>query len=74
MTLIEQIEKQLHALPTEKQTEVLDFILFLQQRAALSPQAKRRTLKKHPAFGAWQARHIDALAYQQDIRAEWESE
>jgi len=74
MTLIEQIEKQLHGLPTEKQTEVLEFILFLQQRAAMSPKAKRPTLKKHPAFGAWQARQIDALAYQQDIRAEWGSE
>lgn len=74
MTLIEQIEKQLHDLPTEKQTEVLDFILFLQQRAMLSPQTRRRTLKKHPAFGIWQERHIDALAYQQDIRAEWGAE
>lgn len=74
MTLIEQIEKQLHGLSTEKQTEVLDFILFLQQRAVMSPKAKRLSLKKHPAFGAWQERHIDALAYQQDIRAEWGSE
>lgn len=37
MTLIEQIEKQLHGLPTEKQTEVLDFILFLQQRVYAMP-------------------------------------
>jgi len=73
MTLIEQIEEQLQELPTEKQTEVLNFILFLQQRTAMSSKAKRRTLKKHPAFGAWQERHIDALAYQQDIRAEWGS-
>ncbi len=39
MTLLEQIEKQLSALPPEKQSEVLDFIAFLQQRAnaALQP-------------------------------------
>jgi len=33
MTLLEQIEKQLSTLPPEKQSEVLDFIAFLQQRA-----------------------------------------
>ena len=33
MTLLEQIEKRLSALPPEKQNEVLDFITFLQQRA-----------------------------------------
>ena len=33
MTLLEQIKKQLSALPPEKQSEVLDFIEFLQQRA-----------------------------------------
>ena len=38
MTLLEQIEKQLSVLPLEKQSEVLDFIAFLQQRAnALQP-------------------------------------
>ena len=74
MTLIEQIEKQLQGLPMEKQTEVLDFILFLPQRVAMTSPSKRRSLKKHPAFGAWQERHIDALAYQQEIRAEWGSE
>jgi len=33
MTLIEQIEEQLSKLPPEKQSEVLDFITFLQERA-----------------------------------------
>ena len=33
MTLLEQIEKQLSALPPEKQIEALDFITFLQQQA-----------------------------------------
>ncbi len=39
MTLLEQIEKQLSALPPEKQSEVLDFIEFLQQRANASQPA-----------------------------------
>jgi hypothetical protein len=37
MTLMEQNEKQLDILPPEKQSEVLDFILFLQQRVRSEP-------------------------------------
>lgn len=74
MALMDQINKQLTSLPSEKQNEVLDFILFLQQRATDSPKSKPRSLKKHPAFGAWQQRQIDAITYQRDIRAEWDSE
>jgi hypothetical protein len=37
MTLMEQIKKQLDVLPPEKQSEVLDFILFLQQRVRAEP-------------------------------------
>lgn len=37
MALIEQIEQQLTTLPPEKQNEVLDFILFLQQRVQSKP-------------------------------------
>lgn len=74
MTLIDQIEKQLTTLPLEKQSEVLDFILFLQQRATTMPKEKKRSLRKHPAFGAWRQRHIDAIVYQQTIRAEWGTE
>jgi hypothetical protein len=33
MTLVEQIQKQASKLPPEKQSEVLDFITFLQERA-----------------------------------------
>jgi hypothetical protein len=33
MTLAEQIQKQLFQLPPDKQSEVLDFIVFLQQQA-----------------------------------------
>ncbi len=71
MTLLEQIEKQLSALPAEKQSEVLDFITFLQQRANASQLVKRRSLKKHSAFGSWKNRKIDAIKYQQNLRAEW---
>jgi hypothetical protein len=72
MTLIEQIEKQLDALPPEKLSEVLDFIAFLQQRANLSKPARRVALKKHPAFGSWKNRRIDAVKFQQNLRAEWD--
>ena len=71
MTLLEQIEKQLSALPPEKQGEVLDFIAFLQQRVNVSKPARRVALKKHPAFGSWKNRHIDAIKFQQNLRAEW---
>lgn len=42
MTLLEQIKQQANALPPEKQTEVLDFIAFLNQRA----QAARSSASK----------------------------
>ena len=71
MSLLEEIEKQLNDLPREKQDEVLDFIAFLRQRTMTSQKEKQRSLKKHPAFGTWQNRHIDAITYQQDLRAEW---
>ena len=71
MTLLEQIEKQLSVLPPEKQSEVLDFIAFLQQRVNAPPPVQRRSLKKHTAFGSWKNRKIDAIQYQQNLRAEW---
>jgi hypothetical protein len=46
MTLSEQIQKQLGALPPEKQSEVLDFVTFLQERthseSSISEDSKRR--------------------------------
>jgi hypothetical protein len=71
MTLLEQIEKQIRALPPEKQEEVMDFIAFLQQRAGVSHSSRRQPLKKHAAFGSWKHRNIDAVKYQQNLRAEW---
>ena len=61
MTLLEQIEKQ---------SEVLDFISFLQQLVNASQPVRRRSLKKHAAFGLWKNRNIDAVKYQQNLRAE----
>ena len=73
MTLLEQIQQRLQLLPPEKQSEVLDFVTFLQQRTAnVSTPAQRRTLRQHPAFGAWRGRNIDALNYEQNLRAEWD--
>jgi len=72
MTLTEQIQTQVKALPPEKQSEVLDFVAFLRQRTDLSRPAMRRSLKQHVAFGSWKNRRIDAIKYQQDLRAEWD--
>lgn len=51
MTLLEQIEKQLSALPPEKQIEALDFITSLQQkmqsaRSVSAEQERRKRLRK----------------------------
>ena len=74
MTLLEQIQSQLRQLPPEKQSEVLDFVTFLQQRLEVSSRpAKGRSLRQHPAFGSWRERKIDALEYQRNLRAEWNS-
>lgn len=73
MTLLEQIQQQLRSLPPEKQSEVLDFVSFLQQKAAQSQPAQRRSLRKHPAFGSWRGRKINALEYEQNLRAEWDA-
>lgn len=39
MTLAEQIQNQLRQLPPDKQSEVLDFITFLQERVRASQSA-----------------------------------
>lgn len=77
MALIEQIEKQLNILPPEKQNEVLDFILFLQQRAPSAPspmvaeeersqriRAALQTLAELKTF----ASISDPVAWQKEIR------
>ena len=72
MTLIEQIQQQVNLLPPEKQSEVLDFVTFLRERRGMP--AKPRALRQHPAFGAWRGRNIDALQYEQALRAEWDEQ
>lgn len=73
MTILEQIQQQLEHLPPEKQSEVLDFAAFLRQRLADTPPGRARSLRHHPAFGSWRERNIDALSYQQSLRAEWDA-
>jgi len=73
MTLLQQIEQQIRQLPPEKQIEVLDFAVFLQQQPEFPQLSKERGLRQHPAFGSWQGRGIDALQYQNNLRAEWDS-
>ena len=72
MTLIEEIQNQVRQLPPEKQSEVMDFINFLQQRAKNQASNSKLPLIKHPAFGSWRGRGIDALKYQTDLRTEWD--
>ena len=73
MTLLEQLEQQFKQLPPEKQNEVLDFVAFLRQRLMFKPLIQPRSLRQHPAFGAWRGRNIDALDYQRNLRAEWDA-
>jgi len=73
MTMLEQIQNQLRQLPLEKQSEVLDFVSFLQQQlTAAPPRVKQRSLRQHPAFGSWRGRGVDALKYQHNLRSEWD--
>jgi hypothetical protein len=72
MTLLDEITRQLSALPPEQQTQVLDFIAALQQRRTdVPPRTKPDSFKGHAAFGSWKNRKIDAIKYQQDLRDEW---
>ena len=73
MTLLEEIAKQLSALPPDKQIQVLDFIAPLQQRADAPPRGKPDSLKGHVAFGSWKDRKVDSVKYQQDLRDEWDT-
>ena len=73
MTQMEQIQDQLRQLPPEKQSEVLDFVSFLQHQLMAMPQAlKQRSLRQHPAFGSWRGRNVDGGDYQRTLRSEWD--
>jgi Protein of unknown function (DUF2281) len=73
MTLAEQIQNQVRQLPPERQGEVLDFVMFLQKQVRLPQATKQSPLRKHPAYGSWRGRKIDALDYEQKLRSEWDS-
>ena len=76
MTLMEEIELRLNRLPPEKQSEVLDFITFLQERVRVTrsdtTQAKRKQrLKKAFATLAELGTFtdiIDPVEWQRQIR------
>jgi hypothetical protein len=73
MSPMEKIQQQLRELPLEKQSEVLDFVSFLQQQLAVAQQRlKQCSLRQHPAFGSWRGRKVDALDYQRTLRSEWD--
>ena len=77
MTVIETINRHLVTLPPERQAEALDFILFLKQRQS---RPANRAKAQPVAFTAqspsvWHPgaiRGVDALAYEQAFRAEWD--
>ena len=75
MALIEQIEKQLTMLPPEKQNEVLDFIIFPQQRVQSVPAASedergkriKAALQNLAELNAF-ADIVDPVAWQKQVR------
>jgi hypothetical protein len=75
-TVIETINRYLVTLPPERQVEALDFVLLLKQRQSYSAERGKaqlvRSLRSHPAFGLWRDRGVNALAYEQALRAEWD--
>jgi hypothetical protein len=74
MTLLEQIQQNLQHLPPEKQSEVLDFIVFLQGRQPTSqpkpsvrPKKLQKSLLRLAALGTF-ADIKDPSAWQREIR------
>ena len=73
MTILERIQQEVNSLPPDKQNEVLDFVAFLRQQVSPKRQTRKTSLRSHAAFGLWRGRNIDALAYEQNLRAEWDT-
>lgn len=72
MSHLEQIQQQVRELSLEKQSEVLDFVSFLQQQQRAAQQRlKQHSLRQHPAFGSWRGRTVDGIDYQRRLRSEW---
>ena len=75
MTVLEALQKRVEQLPPAQQREVLDFAEFLAQRAnPIEAELQPRSLRSHPAFGIWSERAIDALSYQETLRAAWDDQ
>ena len=77
MTITETVQHHLLSLPPEKQAEVFDFVLFLEQRQAKTASASegvsaRPSLREHPAFGAWKGRGIEGVEYTRSLCSEWD--
>jgi len=75
MTLPELIQEHLFRLSPEKQREVLDFVTFLERNESRGERTIQTLgLRQSPAFGLWKSRNVDALAYEQALRAEWDEQ
>ena len=77
MTITETIQRHLLSLPPEKQVEVFDFVLFLEQRQAGEASVPvdstaRPSLREHPAFGSWKGRGLEGVEYTRSLRSEWD--
>ncbi|MDO8414542.1 MAG: hypothetical protein Q7S51_12225 [Gallionellaceae bacterium] len=77
MTITETIQHHLLSLPPEKQAEVFDFVLFLEQRQANDASIPlglptHQSLREHPAFGAWKGRNLEGVEYTRLLRKEWD--
>lgn len=77
MTIADTIQSHLLSLPPEKQAEVFDFVLFLEQRQAGKTDVPaslsvRPSLREHPAFGTWKGRGIEGVEYTRSLRSEWD--
>ena len=77
MSIAENIQQHISMLPPEKQAEVFDFVLFLEQRQAgentvPTDLSARLSLREHPAFGAWKGRGVEGVEYTRLLRKEWD--
>ena len=77
MTIAENIQQHISLLPPEKQAEVFDFVLFLEQRQAgegnvPTDVSARLSLREHPAFGTWKGRGVEGVEYTRLLRSEWD--
>ena len=78
---VEQVFQAAQQLSPTEQLELIQIISqALRRTVAKSEMEANRTaqesglrsLRQHPAFGAWRDRQIDALEYEQALRTEWD--